>query len=50
MNAFVHSPPLDPFAPGVRGVDVPDEHWPDINDHMAQLEAAGILPDLEGWA
>jgi hypothetical protein len=28
----------------------PDEHWPDIHDHIAQLEAAGILPDLEDYA
>jgi hypothetical protein len=47
MNAFVHSTPLDPFAPGVSAIDVPDEHWPDIHDHTAQLEDAGILPDLE---
>jgi hypothetical protein len=25
----------------------PDEHWPDVHDHTAQLEGAGILPDLE---
>jgi hypothetical protein len=28
----------------------PDEIWPDIHDHTAQLEDAGVLPDLEDWA
>jgi hypothetical protein len=32
------------------GEQRPDEHWPDIQDHTAQLEDAGIVPDLEGWA
>jgi hypothetical protein len=32
----------------VQPLSSPNEHWPDIHDHTAQLEDAGILPDLEG--
>jgi hypothetical protein len=29
----------------------PDENWPDIHDHTAQLEDAGMIPnDAEVWA
>ena len=27
----------------------PDDHWPDIHDHISQLADAGILSDEEGW-
>jgi hypothetical protein len=31
----------------VKPLSAPDETWPDIHDHTAQLEDAGILPDLD---
>ena len=34
----------------MKPLSSPDEHWPDIHDHTAQLEDAGILTDdAEGW-
>jgi hypothetical protein len=35
----------------VKPLASPDENWPDIHDHTAQLEDAGIrTDDAEGWA
>jgi hypothetical protein len=34
----------------VKPLSPPDENWPDIHDHTAQLEDAGILQDLEDYA
>jgi hypothetical protein len=34
----------------VQPLSSADEVWPDIHDHTAQLEDAGILPDLEDCA
>jgi len=34
----------------VKPLPSPDEHWPDIHDHVSQLADAGILADEEGWA
>jgi hypothetical protein len=45
-----HKRPGVRAKPKVKPLSPPDEHWPDIHDHMSQLEDAGILPDLEDYA